>query len=179
MIQVIPFLLAGGDRLVGPLRSALQRAFHEQCEVRGASFDPEAAFDPSRGQYHSTALLAALLSDPGAGDDRVLGVTAMDLFIPVLTYVFGEAQVPGRAAVVSSHRLRSELYGLDPDAELLAERLAKEAVHELGHTYGLIHCQDPECVMRASTYVEEIDLKSATFCARCRRALGTGAAQAR
>jgi archaemetzincin len=102
---------------------------------------------------------------------RILAVTSVDLFIPVLTYVFGEAQLGGPAAVVSTNRLRSEKYGLPPDPETLISRLEKEAVHELGHTFGLFHCSEPACVMHASTYVEEIDPKEASFCATCLQAL--------
>ena len=111
--------------------------------------------------------LADLPAAPTSG--RVLCVIGVDLFAPVLTYVFGEAQLDGRAAVVSIHRLRSELYGLPADDDLLSRRLEKEALHELGHTYGLLHCRLQSCVMHASTYVEEIDLKSAAFCDACAR----------
>ncbi|NJL28082.1 MAG: hypothetical protein HC897_09370 [Thermoanaerobaculia bacterium] len=75
--------------------------------------------------------------------------------------------MPGRAAVASIHRLHSELYGLPADPVLLGERAEKELIHELGHTYGLVHCPDPDCVMHASTYVEDIDLKTASFCSGC------------
>jgi archaemetzincin len=89
------------------------------------------------------------------------------LYIPVLTFVFGEARLNGQCAVVSSYRLDNKFYGLPDDPALLQERLLKEAIHELGHTYGLFHCQNPECVMKSSTYVEEIDFKSSRFCDKC------------
>ena len=95
----------------------------------------------------------------------------MDLFIPVLTYVFGEAQLDGRAAVVSTYRLDNQIYGLPPDRDLLFQRLVKEAVHELGHTYNLVHCHRPPCVMLSSPYVEGIDQKSDWFCEDCLRSL--------
>jgi archaemetzincin len=107
---------------------------------------------------------------PG-GRSRILGVLGEDLFIPILTYVFGEAQLGGRVAVVSYHRLQSERYGLAPDRGLLHERLLKESLHELGHLGGLIHCSDLECVMHISTYVEDIDMKPAAFCSSCRAML--------
>jgi archaemetzincin len=101
--------------------------------------------------------------------ERVLGVTNVDLFIPVLTFVFGEAQLGGPAGVVSFFRLDNRFYGLPENGELLLARLVKECVHEVGHTYGLLHCPDPDCVMRSSTYVEQIDLKQASFCIECGR----------
>ncbi|MDZ7373716.1 MAG: archaemetzincin family Zn-dependent metalloprotease [candidate division KSB1 bacterium] len=125
------------------------------------------AHDRFRNQYHSTEILAQLLRQAPRDTLRILGLTDLDLFIPVLTYVFGEAQLGGKAAVVSCYRLKNELYGLPPDNRLLQARLLKEAIHELGHTFHLLHCDDPSCVMRVSTYVEEIDYKGDRFCAAC------------
>ena len=102
----------------------------------------------------------------------------MDLYVPVLTFVFGEAQVGGKAAVVSSYRLRDELYGLPKNPERLKERLEKEAIHELGHTFDLIHCREPECVMYSYTYAEEIDFKSKNFCSTCSALLESKKGQA-
>ena len=100
-------------------------------------------------------------------DSRLLGVTSLDLYIPTLTFVFGEAQLHGPCALVSTHRLRQEFYGLPPDPRLAAERLLKEAVHELGHTLGLRHCDDYRCAMAPSHGVEWIDLKSSRLCPDC------------
>ena len=128
------------------------------------------ALDAGRGQYHSTAILQRLerVSDP---DARVLGVAACDLYVPVLTFVFGEAQLDGNCAVVSTARLREEFYGLPGREEVLRKRLLKEAVHELGHTFGLRHCADWRCVMTSSHAVERLDVKEAEFCGRCRKSV--------
>jgi archaemetzincin len=163
-ISLVPVYLAERTDLLRGLVSALGEVFGVPVEIRRPWFDPERCFDPARGQYNSTLLLAQL---QGTDAWRVLGVTGVDLFIPVLSYVFGEAQLPGRAAVISLHRLDAELYGLPHDEQQLADRAEKEAVHELGHTFGLVHCRRPGCVMGSSTYVEEIDLKSAGFCDDC------------
>ncbi|HEX7078464.1 MAG TPA: archaemetzincin family Zn-dependent metalloprotease [Candidatus Eisenbacteria bacterium] len=170
-IDVVPIYFSDRDGMLRLLGARLEREFQASIRYRSPWFDPEAAFDTSRGQYNSTLLLKQLLDDPQDPAERTLGVAGVDLFTPVLTYVFGEAQLSGRAAVVSAHRLRSELYGLPADERLLFERLHKEAVHELGHTYGLLHCASPSCVMRASAYVEEIEFKSAGFCGLCRARL--------
>ena len=95
----------------------------------------------------------------------------VDLFIPILTFVFGEAQLQGIGSVVSTHRLHNRFYGLPEDRELTTDRLLKEAVHELGHTYGLIHCSQQRCVMNASTYVENIDQKPAELCPVCQKGI--------
>jgi archaemetzincin len=101
-------------------------------------------------------------------DWRFLAIADVDLYIPILKYVFGEAQMGGPCAVVSIHRLRQEFYGLAPDRPLLSQRLLKESVHELGHTLDLRHCQDYRCVMASSHSVEWIDLRESTMCDSCR-----------
>ena len=142
------------------------------CSISPAELDGEAAYNPVRGQYHSTEILKKLLQVPHAQSWRVLGVTELDLYIPILTFVFGEAQLRNSGALVSTHRLRPEFYGMPKDPRLLQERLLKEAIHELGHTLGLQHCPDYLCVMSASHSVERIDLKQAEFCRACTAAAG-------
>ena len=167
VLRLVPIYCGAREGLLEALSGRLTEVFGLRVERHPPGFDPEAAYDGSRGQYNSRLLLARLLEDAPPDAARVLGVAGVDLFIPVLTYVFGEAQLDGRAAVVSLFRLDAELYGLPPDPGLLFERLVKEAVHELGHTYNLLHCDRNRCVMASSTYVENIDLKSDRFCDRC------------
>jgi archaemetzincin len=174
-IDVVPIYFADRDEMLRRLGSALERDFRTTVRFRNPWFDPEASFDASRGQYRASLILKALLADPHEEPaERILGVVGVDLFTPVLTYVFGEAQLGGRAAVVSSHRLRADAYGLPADERLLFERLHTESVHEMGHTYGLLHCTAPRCVMRASRYVEEIELKESRFCEGCRAVVARG-----
>jgi archaemetzincin len=172
VLRLVPIFCGTQADLLPPLTEKLAAVFRLRVEIEPPGFDPERAFDPSRGQHNSRIFLAQLLEDTPPEVDRVLGVTSVDLFIPVLTFVFGEAQLDGRAAVVSTHRLAAELYGLPANPPGLFERLTKEAIHELGHTYNLVHCFDNRCVMASSTYAEEIDLKSERFCDRCREELG-------
>jgi archaemetzincin len=150
------------------LEAALPCVFHVPCQIRPGTLDISAAYDPNRAQYYSTDVLRGLV--PLAGDGaRVLGVTELDLYVPVLTFVFGEAQLEGNCALVSCHRLHEEFYGLPSRPDVLADRLVKEAVHELGHTFGLRHCPDWRCVMASSHGVELLDVKGAEFCNRCAR----------
>jgi archaemetzincin len=161
---------AGADvtlEMLDELAGECARVLQVPCHVREDCLDASFAFNAGRGQYDSTIILQRLDSialEPGV---RILGVTGLDLYVPVLTFVFGEAQWNGRCAVVSVRRLREEFYGLPPNPRLLQERLSKEAIHELGHTLGLKHCFDWRCVMASSHSVERIDLKEAAFCSVC------------
>ena len=120
-----------------------------------------------RGQYNSTSLLEKLLETDNSNAGKLLGVADVDLFIPVLTFVFGEAQLGNRGALMSVHRLRQQFYGLPGDERVFYERCEKEAVHELGHAFGLVHCKYFECVMHYSNSIEQVDLKSNEFCKTC------------
>jgi archaemetzincin len=102
---------------------------------------------------------------------KLLAVTERDLFIPVLTFVFGQAQLGGRVGVVSFARLRQEFYGLATNREIFLRRAYKEALHETGHLFGLVHCAEPKCAMSLATTVRQIDLKDDAFCAACARAV--------
>ena len=128
---------------------------------------PETAYDPKRQQYQSVEVMKMLARAAPQNALRVLGVTDVDLSIPMLSFLFGQAQFDGPIAVVSLCRLRQEFYGMPPEARLLRERTVKEALHELGHTFGLVHCADSICAMSLSTHIELVDAKSERFCSRC------------
>jgi len=168
-IQILPLGVVPAGML-GDLRAGLERIFGGRVEILPAESPPAQAFNASRQQYSSTEILAAL-ARRAPPEARLLAVIHSDLYIPVLTFVFGEAQLEGVCAVVSTWRLRQDFYGLPADAALLGARLLKEAVHELGHTFGLLHCDDYQCVMASSHAVEWVDLKGSTFCAGCRARL--------
>jgi archaemetzincin len=149
------------------LKQSIFQTFKIQTRIRNRRFDLSPVYDPVRDQYNSTGLLLQLINDTPAETFRILGVTELDLFIPIFTFLFGEAQLNGIGALVSTHRLHNPFYGIPENKELLKIRLLKEGIHELGHTFGLIHCFTLRCVMKSSTYVEEIDQKSTGFCRLC------------
>lgn len=128
---------------------------------------PPEAHDAHRGQHDATTLLRAALPLCPRDATRVLVVTEYDIFIPMLTFIFGQAQVNGPAAILSLARLRQEFYGLPALRELFLERALKEIVHELGHTFGLVHCADRTCAMSLSINVTNIDVKRSELCAAC------------
>jgi archaemetzincin len=150
------------------VRDHLALAFGRPVRAWSAPERPAGTWDPARGQHASARLLNWLL-EAGPAEGRILGVTDRDLFIPVLTYVFGEAQLDGRVAVVSSARLFEGVREVGP--RLFVERLTKEAIHEVGHAYGLRHCDAPRCVMGRSAGLAGIDAKSHELCPTCRRRL--------
>jgi archaemetzincin len=170
LILLAPFG-APPDEVVGAVEVGLGGILGLEVKRLEARAEPPAAFDPKRSQWDSSVLLKALLDGEPAGEGRILGIAGRDLFVPVLTFVYGQAQLKGRAAVVSLARLRPEFYGLAADSGLLAERVVKEAVHEAGHTLGLVHCLDPACPMSLSIGLAELDRKGADPCRSCRALL--------
>jgi len=165
-LQLLPIGKLDGGLLI-ELAQAMADMFRVPCEILSSALDPEFAFHGERQQYHSSEILARMQSWVTSDSWRVLGVTAADLYIPILTFVFGAAQIGGPCAVVSLHRLRQEFYGLPPDRGILLQRLLKEAVHEVGHTVNLTHCDDYRCAMAPSHAVEWIDLKESWLCSAC------------
>ena len=166
-ILVVPVPPCDNDyvsALISPLSTILR--FPASIDVK-ETVDPSFAFDAYRNQYNSTAIISAFVQRFKGFKGKIIGVTSVDLFVPVLTYVFGEAKLDGPIAVVSAHRLDDTLYGLPANRTLTMQRLTKEAVHELGHTFGLVHCPDYRCVMHSSTTAEDIDIKSENFCSSC------------
>lgn len=169
-VTIISFGNLGKD-----LSEKLTRAVSEEydCNVHMKEVHPDLSdfYDAGRRQYHGDKLLKEVEAMMTNGSGKTIGLFTVDLFIPILTFIFGQAQLGGRAAVASLYRLRNECYGLPPDEAVMHNRLIKEVIHELGHTCGLIHCFVSDCVMRSSTYVEDIDQKGTQLCSGCRSLL--------
>jgi archaemetzincin len=149
----------------------IEAAFDRTAVRLGEMGIPPEAFVESRGQYFSHAFLQAMADkewpEGKSGCEKVLGITAVDLATPVLTFVFGEAHLGGRFGIVSLARLEQEFYGLPANEGLLLSRAVKESVHELGHLYGLVHCTHERCVMFFSRHIQDVDEKGVDFCSRC------------
>jgi len=158
-------------KLTGRVAADVSREFHYPVVLQECSLDISHFYNPGRRQYDANQLLNAISQRASTDAVKVIGMVRVDLYIPILTYIFGQAKLGGYTGVASLFRLRNEHYGLEPDYELLIERFSKVIIHELGHAFGLIHCSNPVCVMRSSTYVEDLDQKNKQFCYRCRAEL--------
>ena len=152
------------------LKDDLSRVFNKQVSVGKGMPEPDYAFDRKRKQYFSTAILNAIVKQREyAPYEKILGLVDHDLFVPELNFVFGEAS--SKAAVISLTRLRQTFYRLPEDQALFHRRVLTEAVHELGHTYGLGHCGNPRCVMFFSNSLMDTDRKGSEFCRNCKSKL--------
>jgi archaemetzincin len=142
--------------------------FNLPVRLRDGNLDLSEFYDSARRQYNGTSLLKKIDLLFGNDQKKCIALFKVDLFIPILTYIFGQAYLKGRSGIVSVYRLGNERYGLNADNQILTDRFRKEVIHELGHMFGLVHCSDPLCVMRSSTYVEDIDQKKHRLCNKCR-----------
>jgi len=172
-LQTITFVPFGrfDKEMLEKTAEAVIEEYRCAVTIRDGHMDLSEYFDAARRQYDGNRLIKVVQSLTFPDSDKTLAFFNVDLFVPILTFIFGQAFLGGNAAIVSAYRLTNERYGMPPDHELLLERLIKEAIHELGHTLGLIHCKEPLCVMRSSTYVEDIDQKSHHLCLKCRSEL--------
>jgi archaemetzincin len=150
---------------VDALAAGLSRRICVPFRTRAARESPSALLR-GRDQVDADALLASLDADVVAGAVLV-GVTALDMGIPIFTFVFGRAATPGWTAVVSLARLDPVFYGLGSSPATLLSRAEAEVLHELGHVAGLPHCRDARCLMSFAGSVEKADARGATFCPEC------------
>ncbi len=155
------------DKITNELRDRVSAVFHCPVEICAGFSHLAHAYNPERKQYLSSQLIATLSTSEREKDERVVGITNVDLYAPRLNFVFGEADVISGTAIVSLCRLRQEYYGLPPDKALLLKRATKEIVHELGHTFGLSHCPNAKCVMHFSNSLADTDYKEESFCSKC------------
>ena len=156
-----------GELLLASIRDSLRQGYGIEVERAAPFGEPGFAWDGERSQYNAPLILRRLLDVSANSSTRLLAVTGLDLYIPMLSFVYGQAQLGGKVAVVSMARLRPEYYGLPPDEELLQIRARKEALHEVGHLFGLVHCPDVNCAMALSTGIRQLDRKQPSLCAGC------------
>jgi archaemetzincin len=156
--------------LLKDIAAPIERTFRFPVRILPAEKIP--AHTPgllNNGRYNSTALLLYLTKRIPENAAKVLAVTRLDLYSPIFSHLYGEAQLRGTCALMSLYRLRQEFYDKPADPALFLSRCRKEAIHELGHTFGLMHCQDSNCIMHPSSTIEDTDTKSESFCPVCEK----------
>jgi len=153
------------------ISEAVQSEYRCSVYLREGHIDLSEFYDPTRRQYNGNKLLKLVDSMPFPDSLKIIGLFNVDIFVPILTFIFGQAFLNGRTGIASLYRFSNERYGIAGDSRFLQDRFKKEVIHELGHTFGLIHCPVMTCVMRSSTYVEDVDQKYQHLCLNCRARL--------
>ncbi|MBW1731887.1 MAG: archaemetzincin family Zn-dependent metalloprotease [Deltaproteobacteria bacterium] len=155
------------DDILKAIEKGVKDAFGYPTEITPLIENVDFAYDAHRDQYHSTPILKRLSDTAPAHCLKILGIVDVDLFIPILTHVYGEAQLGGKASIISTYRLKKGI--LEPfRSEKYVCRLRKEAAHELGHTFNLKHCREQSCIMHYCRRIEDVDHKSERFCRYCK-----------
>ncbi len=165
-INVVPIHLSNSG-LLDDILIELSKRFNSRVNLVELKINIESAFSIERKQFFSTQLLANAIKLSENINGKILLLTEFDLYVPALTFVFGEAQLGGKHSIVSLCRLHEEFYSSSSNYNLLLERSLKEILHELGHNFGLKHCLNWDCVMHASLSIEEVDIKGNQYCKTC------------
>jgi len=155
------------DGLIEAIAGELQRVFGFSSAIDTVLQDISFALDQNRNQHHSTMILEQLAARAPARAVRVIALAQVDLFIPILTHVYGEAQLGGTACIVSTFRLNEGRSGMNISRKYIG-RVVKEAIHELGHTFNLRHCPEESCIMHYCRNEEDVDRKSDELCRYCK-----------
>lgn len=165
-IYIAPVIFSN-TQLLERIIDALQDAFKTSVSKVSLLIDTDKLYSFERRQYYSTGFIEQAISQTTELDGKIILLTELDIYVPVLTFLFGEAQYNGKLSVVSVFRLHEEFYSGVSDDELLYQRTLKEILHELGHNFGLKHCLDWDCVMHSSNSIEEVDIKGDKYCKNC------------
>lgn len=156
------------DEIPNLISACIEEKCGLRCKIIPPRKPPEYAYDRGRLQYNAKLILRRLISQVPRDAFKFMGVAEVDLFVPILQYVFGVAQMEGPCSLISVYRLRPQFYERPPNRALFLERLQKTALHELGHCFGLTHCINRHCVMYSSTRIQDTDSKEIDFCPTCK-----------
>jgi archaemetzincin len=157
----------GADMAAKVIAAHLSGYLDLDADIRVPLTLPSRAWDRGRLQVDAGKLIAALEAEPYSDDyAKLVGVMNADMGMPIFTHVLGEAQQGGQWAVVSLFRLHPPAENRSPG--MIYERVAKIALHEIGHLFNLRHCDGPGCLMQFSGGLDELDRLSLHFCRYCR-----------
>jgi len=157
------------DALIEKLTGSLKKILNISINTHQLKLDFSDSYSSERGQYYSTEILLKCKKNLSVLEGYKILLVEMDIYVPALTYIFGEAELNGEFAIVSLARLKPEFYMNPTDSEVFFKRILKEVLHEFGHNLGLYHCIDWDCVMHSSNNIDEVDLKGSDYCRNCRQ----------
>ncbi len=168
---LLPFAVFDA-KLLQKLAIQLEKSFNFPVKILSQLELAKTNYNPVRRQFDANKILAETRQVDFSDLKKIVGLCDVDLFASDLNFIFGVAEAPGRAAVVSTFRLRPEFSSPVKNEQisngvLFYTRLLKEVIHELGHAFGLSHCPDKKCVMYYSNVIQDTDLKNTTFCEKC------------
>lgn len=175
--SIICYLIQNLSKIFGDTASISSTGSLQSSSFRAstatATMPPTYLYDRGRRQWISNRILDWLLKNNNPDDNtKVLAVCDFDAYSDELNFVFGEAHFGGRVAAIYLPRLKGEFYVRKSDTKkLFKQRVIKEAVHELGHVFGLTHCDKSKCVMHFSNSLQDTDFKDHKFCERCNQIL--------
>lgn len=164
---------------VGPLdvatleviRAPIEDIYGRRTQIGGSLPVPKYAYNPTREQYHSSAILKRVETARVPEWDAAVGITEVDLFVPEVPFIFGEADRSTRSALISLRRLRAEAGAPEMRRDILSRRFVSEVIHQIGLIRGLAHCPNNRCVMYFAAAVSDIDKRGSSLCANCRKRL--------
>ena len=165
-INLVPVQIKNSS-LIEFIRKQLELILNSEILINNVDIDLKKHFNESRKQYYSTEIITSSIPLTIDLQGKVLFLVDVDLFVPVFTYLFGEAQLNGKHSIVSIFRLYEEFYTGRTNDKLFYTRVLKEVLHELGHNFGLLHCESWDCVMHSSAGIEEVDVKGKFYCSKC------------
>ncbi len=166
-LYVVPLEVSDSE-LISRIVDELGKILKTQVETSELNLDLISCFSLDRNQYYSTEIISRAIPLTANLNGKVILIVESDIFVPIFTYVFGEAQLNGKHSIISLCRLHEEFYTGRTNDELFFQRIMKEILHEVGHNFGLLHCNNWECVMHSSKNIEEVDIKGEFYCSECR-----------
>lgn len=166
-IHILPLGEEIENDVIEIIASNLQVHFSLPVTVLAGLPLPRKTFNSQRNQYNALDILKFMQSRNLSSSAKILGVANVDLFIPIFTYVFGEAQLEQSCALVSLWRLSRNRDGSSAPLPLFLERAAKLAVHELAHTFNLPHCKEEDCIMKFLPDLQAVDEQDLILCRYC------------
>lgn len=153
------------------VRKPLEEIYRRRTDVGSSLPVPKYAYNPTREQYHSSAILKRVETSRDPAWEAAVGLTEADLFVPEVPFIFGEADRSTRSALISLRRLRPEAGPPETRRDILTRRFISEVIHQIGLIRGLAHCPNNRCVMYFASAVNEIDKRGSGLCANCRKRL--------